>query len=754
MSAETTDPRIDRLYDLVPVIYRTRDADQRYPLRALLRVLAEQVNLIEDDITQLYENWFIETAEDWAVPYIADLIGYRQVLDVGDANNVSTPEGRELNRFLIPRREVANTIRYRRSKGTLALLELLAQDVAGVPARAVEFFKLLGWNQNINHLHLQRARTANLRRMEDLDLIDGPFDGLSHTVDVRRINSRRTIGRFNIPSVGVFIWWLKAYSVTRTRAYCAENAGPHCFTFSVLGQDAPLFCKSEPETDPTHIAEEMNTPAPIRRLAFSLRPDQFYGEDRSLMIWAPGWGGYEPDKPIPVEAIIPADLTGWQYVPALKHIAVDPVLGRFAFPPGQLPRKGVKVTYRYGFSADMGGGEFSRTIFDPSPEEVEGPDPADPSKHVRQLVDPVFYRVGNKPEQFQTIGAALNQWQKDDPYDAVVELTESAVYVEPISITLKSDRTLQLRAANRKRPVIRLLDWQTDSPDSLSVTMDRGSRFTMDGLLVAGRPLQISGPARENACPTIPICGSSLVLRHCTFVPGWGIDSDCEPNRPAEPSLELYNIRSQVRIDHCILGSVQVYEDEVRIDPIPMQITDTIIDATDPQKEAIGAPGYAVAHAVLTILRCTVFGIVDVHAVELAANCIFLDCVNVARRQLGCVRFSYVQPHCRTPRRYRCQPDLVAQAVVDDVSDLSKRPGLIASEALRLRPQFASIRYGNPGYAQLALTCSQEIKQGADDESEMGAFHDLFKPQREANLRQRLEEYTPAGMDVGLLYPT
>lgn len=751
MSAETTDPRIDRLYELVPDIYRMRDADQRYPLQALLRVIAEQVNLLEDDITQLYENWFIETAEDWAVPYIADLIGYRPVLKAGDASDAAATA---LNRFLVPRREVSNTIRNRRSKGNLALLELLAQDVAGLPARAVEFFKLLAWNQNINHLHLDRARTVDVRRMEDLDLIDGPFERLAHTVDVRRINSHRTIGRFNIPSVGVFIWWLKAYPVTWTRAYCAENAGPHCFTFSVLGQDAPLFCKTEPEIDPAHLAEEMNVPAPIRRQAFASKPEQFYGADRSLGIWAPGWGGYDADKPIPVEAIIPADLSGWQYVPTLKHIAVDPVLGRFAFPPSQLPKKGVLVSYRYGFSADMGGGEYTRRIFDPSPEEVKVPDPNDPSKEVRQLVEPVFYRVGKKPELFQTIGAALAQWEKDDPYDAVIELMESAVLVEPISIYLKADRTLQLRAANRKRPVLRLLDWQTDSPDSLSVTMEQGSRFTMDGLLLAGRPLRITGPAREPDSQPVPVCGSSIVLRHCTLVPGWAIDSNCEPYRPAEPSLELYNIRAQVRIEHSIIGSIQVHEDEVNIDPIPMVITDSIVDATDPQKEAIGAPGYAVAHVVLTILRCTVFGIVDVHAVELAENCIFLDCVNVARRQLGCVRFSYVQPHCRTPRRYRCQPDLVIQAVNENVSDLSKRPGLIASEELRVRPLFTSIRYGNPGYAQLALTCAEEIKQGADDDSEMGVFHDLYRPQREANLRQRLEEYTPAGMDVGLLYPS
>jgi hypothetical protein len=748
MNGEMTDPRIDRLYELMPDIHRMRDADQRYPLRALLRVIAEQVNLAEDDISQLYDNWFIETAEDWAVPYIADLLGYRPVLGIGDTSGTNL----ELTRVLVPRREVANTIGYRSRKGTAPLLELLAQDVAGLPARVVEFFKLLGWNQNLNHPHFERARTVDIRRMDDLDLIGGPFERLTHSVDIRRINSRRAVGRFNIPSIGVFVWWLKAYAVTRTRAYCAENAGPHCFTFSVLGQDAPLFCKAEPETDPSHVAEEVNVPAQIRRFAFQQRPQQFYGADRSFAIWAGGWNATDPDKPIPVETIIPADLTGWSYVPPKNHVAVDPVLGRFAFPPSQLPKKGVKVSYRYGFSADMGGGEYSRPIFDPS-AEVNMVSSAEHGHEVREVVEPVFYRVGRSEELFQTIGAALTQWQKDDPYDAVIELTESGVFVEPISLTLKADRTLQLRAANRARPVLRLIDWETDSPDALSVTMEQGSRFTMDGLLVTGRPLRITGPYRESSEPIVPVCGSSVAIRHCTFVPGWGIDSHCQPNRPAEPSLELYNIRARVRIEHSIIGSIQVHEDEVKIDPIPLHISDSIVDATEPRKEAIGAPGYAVAHVVLTILRTTIFGIVDVHAVELAENCIFMDCLNVARRQLGCMRFSYVPPGCRTPRRYRCQPDLVTQAVNETVEVLSKRPGLIASEVLRVRPQFTSNRYGSPAYAQLARTCAEEIKQGADDESEMGAFHDLYRPQREANLRQRLEEFVPAGMDVGLLYP-
>jgi hypothetical protein len=34
----------------------------------------------------------------------------------------------------------------------------------------------------------------------------------------------------------------------------------------------------------------------------------------------------------------------------------------------------------------------------------------------------------------------------------------------------------------------------------------------------------------------------------------------------------------------------------------------------------------------------------------------------------------------------------------------------------------------------------------------MGAFHDLYQPQREANLRARLDEYTPAGVNAGIIF--
>ncbi len=735
-----SDPQ-DRLYDLLPAIYRQRDAEEGYPLKALLRVIAEQVNVVEEDIRQLYDNWFIETAQDWVVPYLGDLIGYRPVHAAGEPGDPATAEGAAHNQVLIPRRDVANTLRYRRRKGTPAVLEELALDVAGWPARAVEFFSLLGWTQNLNyrHLHGRRARTVDVRDGDALNLIDGPFDPLAHSVDVRRIDGGSpgggwTLGRYNLPSVGVFVWRLKSYPVTKTPAYCLEQVEPHCYAFSVLGQDTPLY--TQPNADPAHLADEITLPGPIRRRALDRQLEDYYGEGRSLAVYA-DWAGHDPQQPLPAKAILVADLTDWTYLPPRNHLAVDPVRGRLAFPPDQLPKK-VKVSYHSAFSADIGGGEYDRPLSQPAGCSL--------------------YRVG-EGEAYRRLEEALKQWRADHPPAAVIELTSSGTYTEPIGITLARDQSLQLRAANAVRPVLRLLDWQTDQPDALNVTLDHGSRFTLDGLLVTGRGMQINGAPREKSDRSaVEICPAQVTLRHCTLVPGWGLDANCEPHRPAEPSLALNNVRARVAIEHCLLGALQINEDDVRSDPIPIQITDSLVDAMRPGAEAIGAPGYRVAHAVLTIQRCTLLGIVDVHAIALAENSLFMGCLNVARRQLGCMRFCYVPRGCRTPRRYHCQPDLAEQAIEAQLR--RQTPGLSgaavdaakASERERVQPQFNSERYGKPAYGQLADTCADEIRRGADDESELGVFHDLFQPQRAANLRARLDEYTPAGMHVGLIF--
>jgi hypothetical protein len=504
-----------------------------------------------------------------------------------------------------------------------------------------------------------------------------------------------------------------------------------------------LFTKPQPEPPAPEAETELNVPAPIRTRGLDANKDAYYGADKSFAIWAE-WAGYTLDAPVPSSVIVTADLSNWQYAPPDNSLAVDPRLGRIAFPINQLPERHILVSYQYGFSADVGAGEYSRVLSQPAAFEL--------------------YTVGRSGD-YKSINEALTAWKTKAPRDAVIEIGDSGIYVEQINIVLQTDQTLEVRAANERRPVIRLLNWQTDLPDAFTVRTSAGSCFTLDGIMVTGRGLSVTGdppapapkktagPSNRDQNPRNATCPSEIVIRHCTLVPGWSVDCDCHPASPNKASLELHNVRAKVTIENSILGPIQVQEDETQTDPIPMCISDSIVDAMEEDGQAISGPLGRHAYAVLTIRRCTVFGIIQSYALELAENSIFDGCVHVARRSMGCVRFCYVPAACRTPKRFHCQPDLVIQTELTEHA--GEAPAAIAAAqaraTARVRPQFTARLFGTPGYCQLSRHGADEIARGADDASEMGVFHDLFQPQRLANLRARLNDFTPAGCDADVL---
>jgi hypothetical protein len=109
--------------------------------------------------------------------------------------------------------------------------------------------------------------------------------------------------------------------------------------------------------------------------------------------------------------------------------------------------------------------------------------------------------------------------------------------------------------------------------------------------------------------------------------------------------------------------------------------------------------------------------------------------VLVERRQQGYVRYSYVPLGSQLPPRYRCQPE-----------DPVRVPQVV--------PTFTTLRFGAAAYCQLHTGCAHEIRCGASDESEMGAYHRLFAPQRATGLGVRLDEFLPFGLEAGLLFPS
>ena len=701
------------VYELLPAYHRVRDAEAGYPLRALLGVIGEQVDAIEQDIEREYANWFIETCDEWAAPYIGELIGYSPVATPGRGGFPA-------------RAEVASLLGFRRRKGTLALLEELSASVAGWPARAVEFYARLGWTQPVGHVRLDRGLTADLRDGRALGRLGGAFDAFAHTYDVRRLGAARSPGGHAIPNVGVFAWRLRTHPVTHAPACCVETEGSHCYSFSILGNDAPLFAAPVPEADPTSIAGERNLPVAIRRdyldrVGKGHPPKRsveraLYGEGRSIAIHAPDWPERNAPQPIPASHIQVADLTAWAHRAPRDTILVDPQLGRFVFPARQLPRQGAWVDYRSGFPADIGGGEYQRAL-------------AQPTEHLLLKVA----RKGDGADTFPSINLALAEWrarqdEHGSPRAAVIEIQDSGAYTEPLALELEQGEYLQIRAAPRTRPTIRLLDYMADRPDAFAISGKAGSRVVLDGLLITGRGIRLLGPERYgNAGERERLVEGDLcdlTIRHSTLVPGWGLTCDCEPKRPGEPSIAVSDCGATIRIEHSIVGQIHVFADESRSDPLRIEASDSVIDATSPELAAVTGVRLPFAFATLRLARCTVFGGIEAHALELAENCIFTGRLRIARRQLGCVRFCYVPPGSRTPQRSNCQP--------------------VPAEDARVRPSFTSVRYGNPAYAQLARGCPPEIAAGADDESEMGVYHDLYQPQRTAALRARLAEFSPA----------
>jgi hypothetical protein len=771
----------DRLYQLLPAIYRLRDANQGEALRALLGVIEGEFQALEDDIGGLYEDWFIETAAEWVVPYIGDLLGVRGL------HSSSSSE------FSL-RAYVANTLAYRRRKGTATMLEQLAHDITGWNARVVEFFELLGTTQYLNHLRPFNVRTPDFRNADALELLDTPFDSAAHTADIRHISNAglrpAPTGRHNIPNIGIYLWRLEAFTVEQGDAR-PQAAGPEFFTFSPLGFDGPLF--NPPRTEQgegtsatiSHLADEINVPTPLRRRPLyaeleDLRQSLADGSDFSPQYFDPDrpvlqvFVDNSPD-PIPSERLLICDLSDWRNPPTTKdyvttssgtpvtvtlpiEAAVDPVLGRLAFPSGAA-HDPVRVSFAYGFSGDVGGGPYRRKVEIP---EVTG--------------SSTFWQVGvshrTAPvtgEVYATLADAVTDWNSQPAGTiGVIAIMDSCTYVEnltgPNAIQIPKGSQLLIVAADWPavedplNPGVFIRTPGELTPDEVRPHLQgnlsvRGlapandpnpGTFRLDGLLVEGRLTVLAGNL------------GGLQVDHSTLLPA---TDSLTVNAGGTPATK--NAQMNIQLTRTICGRVTLP------DSVPaFSATESILDLPGvPGGLEINAPG-----ADVSLTECTVFGGTQARSLE-ASDTIFNGTVTIERRQTGCVRYSFVPDHSSTPRRYRCQPDLSlakrAEALgLSSVNDLSsaERTRIIR----RVKPEFNSNHYGDPDYAQLRLTrlpgmqqasgdpefADPSILNGAEDGSEMGVFSYLKQPQREANLRASLDEYLRLGLEAGIFFVT
>ena len=775
-----------KLASLLPQLYRIRDAQQRPPgasgpgpLEALLAVIANEVGLVEADIAKLYDNWFIETCEEWVVPYVGDLIG---------ARNLHPVSAQTFSR----RAWVANTLGYRRRKGTATMLEQLARDTTGWPAHAVEFFERLAWTQNMNHVRLDAPATLSLRSPDALERVDTPFDPFARTVDVRAIERGR--GLHNIPNVGLFLWRLASYPIGATgatagslpsdfgsaRAYEDGNDGR--YTFSPLGLDGALFNNPQSEDTITSLAGERNVPGPLRRRALhdeleALRqalvdgdappPPVYFDGNRAVLRVvtrvtaggalaeiAPAFIGICNLADPPPPALPPAD---WRRPVAKTYVkrqtgavvtrtvsvAVDPLSGRIAFPAGLAPRE-VYVLYSYGFPGDVGGGPYTRAAS------------VDPIFHAQGVwqagVSRAFAAVGAE-QVFTHLADAVAAWNAepagrtgvivlmdstsefDDPAHPVpaIRIKQGSRLLViaanwPIEAVVGSPGAVERRAGQFAPDDVRAhfrgeLVVEGSAPlDPTKPDESNPGELTLNGVLLEGR-LRVREAAVDGGGATISGNLGKLALDHSTFVP---------VASPAGVLVSGDNSRIELLITRSIVGKVDLAASVPEV-----SVAESIVDGAG--GEAFAAPGAAAAFE-----RCTVLGAARAKTVS-ASNSIFTGALVATRRQTGCVRFSSLAEGSKTPRRHRCQPDLALSLVAPAAADATRK---------RLVPQFVTDAYGDAAYTQLAQSCAIEIRTGADDGAEMGVWALIAQPQREANLLASLDEYLRFGLAAGIRYVT
>jgi hypothetical protein len=672
-----------KLWEMLPAVYRTADEAPQTgtgALRAFVRLMAQQAAVLQRSVDRLWDDEFIATCDDWVIPYIADLVGTNVVIE-------GLPS--------VWRRDVANTIFYRRRKGTPAVLEQIAFDITGWHAKMVEFFRQLGRTRHLldpvpQGLEGVVSKTgiggyADLRSVSAAELRGAAFDEYFYTADVRI--GRGVQGRYNIPKLGVFVWRLRAYPIEQGTAFeVAPGFAPRRFTFDPTGRDIPLFAAGErPHALSWVSPEELEVPTPIRCRLLAEHAPELYADDqlpRSLAVFTSG-------ALVRVSAIQSANLHDWTPTATGKRFLIDPERGRLK-QVGNPDTGEVQVSYYYGFSGDIGAGPYERRLT------------------LRESVDATVTGGGN------ALQTPLLDAQVVDGY--VISIADNATYT-PVP-DVEEIHSLTVQAENQKRPTVRLdADWTLTAAANVDATL------RLDGLLVSGgHPIVLTGNYEE------------VVVTHCTLDPGGaGITTTFEQNARGEDlkptRLVIQGHVKRLVVTSSILGGIVTAADGV-VEHLDMQ--DSIVQSVERAQQAV-----SLSQGEALVNRCTILGRARFHQLY-ASEVILYGAILVDNQQDGCLRFSAW---------------VVGEPDPDPLVSTVPRPyESVALDAAT--PLFASTRFGDPHYAQLSQSAPQEIRGGASDGSEMGAFASLKNPIKERSLLIKYHEFMPFGLVPVVLYAT
>lgn len=699
------------LYGLLPGFVRYRDQVEGGAFRTVMDALEQQYARLHSEIGRLYEQWFIETCEPWAIPFIGDLVG---VAGLGDQ-----PEH-------IPslRRLVANIVALRARKGTLTALERAAADATGWPCYAIAGTAQVAQTARLGLA--PQTSTLNLRSARWQAWLDAPFDGKGQSIDLRGCD-----GWADLPapplyrdgrraeaaptSITLYFWRLGAYPVYRA-APCA--VGPGRYTFDPFGADRPLFhlpgtpasafYHSSPRLLPVALA-----PSALRdwlrhgglgRLANEPPQEARFDAENELAVWI-------DDRPVPYRDMIVADLGSWEAVwdkvggdeaSRRPRLAIDPARGRFAL-SDDVPVARLRVSYVYALAADIGGGPYMR----PPSADTEAVAPW------RAVVSETAPSPGGEgalavDSAVATLNEALRGWASSTN-GGIIEFADNGTYAADLELVLAPAaegaagdeiHRLVLRASDGATPCLR---------GTLTVVGgDVPFELELDGIWLDGR-LSLSGNLRVR-------------LRHCTV---WCGNSD-----PAMVVADAGGATEQIAVEHSIVGGLSLPSGTT------LTLADSLVCGTIADPGGGGGPR-------LSVLRSTIFEATRATTLQ-ATDALFGERVTVAEVRSGGLDHCYVPPESRTPERHHCEPD----------RSLEASGGMREDAILRTRPIFTSRLFGAPGIGQLAAATPKAIRTGATDGGEIGVFNGLSTPRRTAALEAALLEFLPWGSQAQVVFAT
>lgn len=761
----------EKIWALVPEVYRNRDGefDKPGPLRALVEILAEQAAVARRSIDRLWADSRIEEADDWAVPYIGDLVGARPV--------------NALNRGA-QRANVGRTIHYRRRLGTLRLAELLADDIADWDAVASEAFRRL-----IRHWHMLDGGPmagpisntpqwgyAELRQVRVDSILDRAHDDLSHCPDFRR--QRGSLGRYSIPKVNLHLFRQFAFPLA---GVMPVEIAPQLYSLDPSGRDAALFQVGHspreldvseldaarlrlgvPLEDECRAAREweMRAPIPCRRLNFAgFRPmfshapvgleaalERIYGRrfatERGMLEAA---NAALAETPAPPNALSAAQ-SAWLIARAMESDSPrrnllpggDAATLSIAIAVGAAADPALGPESLYGANLEEWGEDLQppawvEALVDPARGRLRLMDPlsADEDVRVERLYYGAFWPVGaGTHDRASGLAAASFAPVASLQPDWTAALAGEHRFMDnrtyrpqlPPNGIVEAEGDLTLSAANQRRPYIVL---EPAAGDTVILRSTRpGARLVIDGLWLGVFGAGAAGPT------TLRIDGSwaQVVLRNVTVDPGG--ERAAGPGQPADPipavRLAFGGAVDELVIERCVTG--RIVEQGTPFDPCAtdtVRITDTIVRSATPD------PAIALRNASLTVDATTVFGDLIVGRID-ASELLTDGRVLVEDRQAGCFRFSAAAAGSRVPRPYESH---------------------FFEDGLPFGT-FISRRFGDAGYAQLSEIAPAEIREGGEDGVEIGAFKAALDPIKRTDLAAKLAEFMPINVIVQQMIET